>query len=280
MHLKATLMAAAVCVVTAACPALADTTVTITTNNVDCKISPPEDVTAPATPNAAAGTAAEKNHNYALARANFKPLAEGGDAEGERLYGMLLMEKCTGIQDKDAAASWLTKAADGGNAVAQVNLGDAYMNGEGVAQDDNKAFALLSKAAAEGLPGGQVGLGYLYFTGRGVPADPYQGMVWTVKAAEQGNPVALFNISNAYFKGRALPQDNDKAAYFMVAAMQRSTPIQRNRFAENINNASRAVSVADLQREAARARRWSPGAGSLSDVLDDARRAQARAAKN
>lgn len=213
MHFKSAFAVAAVCIVATASPALADTTVTITSNNVDCKVSPPEEVTAPVTPSAAAGTAAERNHNYALARANFKALADGGDPEGERLYGMLLMQKCTGIQDKGAAAIWLTKAADGGSAIAQVNLGDAYMNGEGVAQDDGKAFALLSKAAAGGLPGGQVSLGYLYFTGRGVAADPYQGMVWTVKAAEQGMPAALFNISNAYFKGRALPQDNDKAAY-------------------------------------------------------------------
>src|SRR6202012_1522583 len=97
----------------------------------------PEEGPPPATPSAAAGTAAEKNHNYALARANFRALAEGGDPEGERLYGMLLLQKCTGLQDKDAAVNWLNKAVDGGNAIAQVNLGDAYMNGEGVAQDDN-----------------------------------------------------------------------------------------------------------------------------------------------
>jgi len=260
--------------------ALADTTVTITTNGVDCKVPPPEEVATPATPSVPAGTAAEKNHNYALARANFRALADGGDPEGERLYGLLLMQKCTGIQDKDAAVIWLTKAVDGGNAVAQVNLGDAYMNGEGVAQDDNKAFALLSKAAAGGLPAAQISLGYLYFTGRGVPADPYQGMVWTVKAAEQGMPAALFNISHGYFKGQGLPQDTEKAAYFMEAAMQRSTIVQRNRFAENINSVSRASSTDDLRRAAERARRWSPGPGSLSDVLDDANRARARSAKN
>jgi len=279
MRFQISFIVAAVCVA-AAHPAFADTTVTVTTNNVECKVSPPDEVPAPATPSAAAGTAAERNHNYALARANFRALAESGNPEGERLYGVLLMQKCTGIQDKDAAAAWLAKAVDGGDAVAQVDLGDAYMNGDGVAQDDNKAFALLSKAAAAGLPGAQVSVGYLYFTGRGVPADPYQGMVWTVKAAEQGMPAALFNISNGYFKGRALPRDLDKAAYFMEAAMQRSTPVQRARFADNINSVSRAVSANDLLRAAGRARRWSPGPDSLSDVLDDARRAQAKAAKN
>lgn len=252
--------------------ALADTTVTITTNGVDCKVPPPDEVAAPATPSAAAGMAAQKNRNYALARANFRALAEGGDPEGERLYGLLLLQKCTGLQDKGAAVTWLTKAVDGGNAVAQVNLGDAYMNGEGVAQDDGKAFALLSKAAAGGLPAAEVSLGYLYFTGRGVPADRYQGMVWTVKAGEQGLPAALMNIANGYLKGNALPQDNDRASYFLALALERSTPAQKARMAATNNNIIRAQSANDTNRYAERARRWSPGPDSLSDVLRDAAR--------
>jgi hypothetical protein len=261
-------------------PAWADTTVTITSTTVDCQVPTPADVPAPATPSAAAGNAAMQNRNFALARANFRPLAEAGDPEGERLYGALLMQKCTGLQDKEAAASWLGKSADAGDAKAQAALGHAYMNGEGVAQDDTKAFALLSRAAAADRPAAQVDLGYLYLTGRGVAMDRYQGMVWTVKAAEQGMPAALFNISNAYFKGEMLPQDNDRAAYFMTAAMQRSTLAQRNRFAGDINQVTRAMSMADLARARMKALRWSPGQGSLSDVLDDARRVQARTAKN
>jgi TPR repeat protein len=261
-------------------PAWADTTVTITTNGVDCKVPPPAEVAAPVTPNTAAGTAAEKNHNYALARANFKPLAEGGNTESQRLYGLLLMQDCTGIQDKEAAVTWFGKAADSGDTPALDQLGIAYMNGEGVAQDDTKAFALFSKAAAEGQSGAEVSLGYFYLAGRGVPVDLYQGMVWTVKGGEQGQPSALFNISHGYFKGEGLPQDNDKAAYYMAAAIQRSTPAQRNRFAVNINNLSRALSAEDLKRAVDRARRWSPGPGSLSDVLDDANRTKAKMAKN
>lgn len=280
MRFKTSFMLAAVCVAASVSSALADTTVTITSNNVDCKVSPPEEVAAPATPSAAAGIAAEKNRNYALARANFKALAERSDVEGERRYGTLLMEKCTGIQDKEVGAMWLRKSADSGDRDAEEFLAKAYMNGEGVAQDDAQAFAWLSKAAAAGQPGAEVDLGYFYLAGRGVAPDLYQGMIWTVKAAEQGMPAALFNISNSYFRGWALPQDNEKAAYYMAAANQRATPAVRARFAENINSVSRALSANDLMRAAERARRWSPGPGSLSDVLDDARRAQAKAAKN
>lgn len=251
-----------------------DTSITITATHTACQVPPPADVPPPVTPSAAGGNAAMQNHNYALARANFKTLADAGNAEGQRLYGALLMVDCTGIQDKEEGARWLQKAADAGDVPAQSQLGNVYMRGDGVAQDDNKAFALLTKASNAGNALAQINLGYLYLNGRGVPMDKYQGMVWTVKAGEQGNPAALFNIANAYFKGKALPQDNDKAAYYMAAAFDRSTSVQRNRFAGTINEISRGNSSDNLKREAERARRWSPGADSLGDVLDDAKRMQ------
>ena len=249
-----------------------DMSVTITATHMACQVAPPADVPAPVTPSAAAGGAAMQNHNYALARANFKaPLADAGNAEGQRLYGALLMVDCTGIQNKEEGAKWLQKAVDAGNVVAQSQLGNAYMRGDGVAQDDNKAFALLTQAANAGNALAEINLGYLYLNGRGAPMDKYQGMVWTVKAGEQGDPAALYNIANAYFRGGALPKDNDKAAYYMWAAFNRSIPAQRNRFAGTINEINRGLSQDDLKHEAERARHWSPGPGSLSDVLDDAK---------
>jgi Sel1 repeat len=261
-------------------PALADTTVTITTNNVTCQVPPPAEVPAPATPSVAAGVQAARNKDFALARANFSPLAANGDAEAERAMGQLLMQDCTGLQDKDAGANWLSKAADAGNIQAAAELGNAYMTGRGVAEDDNKAIPLLQKAADAGVKEAQTNLGYLYTNGRGVPMDKYQGMVWTVKGGEQGAPAALLNIAGAYFKGGALPQDNGKAAYYIYAALERSTGAQRSRFAGTTNDISRALSAADLARASRRALSWSPGPGSLSDVLDDAKRTQARTAKN
>jgi TPR repeat protein len=173
-----------------------------------------------------------------------------------------------------AAATWLTKAADGGDVLAQAQLGNAYMTGNGVAQDDTKAIPLLTKAATAGNGNAQANLGYIYSTGRGVPKDKYQFMVWTVKGGEQGTPVALMNIAEAYLRGEAVPQDNDKAAYYMTAAAQRATGAQRSRFLTAVNNLSRQMSLADFKHEAERAQRWSPGPGSLSDVLDDAARRQ------
>jgi uncharacterized protein len=252
----------------------ADTTVTITENNVSCQASTPVAVTPPATPSLPAGVQAAKNRNFAMARANFQPLAENGSVEAQRDMGTLLMQDCTGIQDKEAAATWLAKAADGGDVLAAAQLGNAYMTGNGVAQDDTKAIPLLNKAADAGNGNAEANLGYMYSVGRGVPKDKYQFMVWSVKGGEQGAPAALMNIAQAYLKGEALPQDNDKAAYYMTAATQRSTGAQHTRFLAAVNNISRQMSLADFKREAERAQRWSPGPGSLSDVLDDAARRQ------
>lgn len=259
--------------------ARADATITVTATSTACQVTPPADVADVASPSVAAGDAAMTNHNYAQARANFRPLAANGDAIGMRDYGMMLMQECTGLQDKALAATWLAKAADAGDRIAQNRLAAAYLNGQGVAEDDAKAFALYTKSAAAGDAEGEEQLGYLYLSGRGVAADKYQGMVWSVKAGEQGNPFALVNIAQAYFKGGALPQDNDNAAYYMFAALERSTGIQRQRFVGTTNNIARAVSAKDLQRAANRARSWAPGKGSLSDVLDDAGR-RAKMASN
>jgi TPR repeat protein len=258
--------------------AFADTTVTVTATSTECKVSTP-DLVVSNSPSVAAGAAAMKNKNYALAMANFKPLAEKGDADGQRAYGEFLLTKCTGLTDAKAGADWLQKAADGGNVEAAARLGNAYMNGDGVDQDDSKAFALVTKAANAGHGGAQVNLGYLYLSGRGVTKDPYQGMVWTVKAGEQGLPAALVNIANAYFRGGPLPQDNDEAIRFVFLTMERSTGAQKARFAATTNNIIRAVSQSDAARYAERARHWSPGPGSLSDVLRDATRSRDQAAK-
>ena len=253
--------------------AFADTTITITSNGVACQVPAPAAVTPPVTPSISAGVQAAKNRNFAMAQANFQPLADGGNKEAQRDMGTLLMQECTGIQDKAAAATWLSKAADGGDNLAQAELGNAYMTGTGVAQDDNKAIGLLNQAAAAGIPAAQANLGFMYLNGRGVPMDKYQAMVWSVKGGEQGAPAALFNIAQAYANGKALPRDLDKAAYYLAVAIQHATGVQRVRFSQN-TNISRLMSAADYKRATDRAQRWSPGPGSLSDVLDDAARRQ------
>ncbi|HEY8253138.1 MAG TPA: tetratricopeptide repeat protein [Rhizomicrobium sp.] len=253
-----------------ALPAAAQTTaITITT--APCADPPrPAAAAAPVTPSVAAGTVAASNRDFALALANFKPLAEAGDADAERAMGQLLMQNCTGLQDKPAGVEWLTKAAAAGNMSARNQLGLAYLTGHGVPLDDNKAFALFSQTAAAGNAFGQMELGYLYRAGRGVPQDRYQGLQWTVKAAEQGNGSALGNIAGAYIQGEILEKDTDRAAYFLALANERTNPVQRAELMGISQEIRQQVSASDLARATSRAQRWSPGAGSLRDVLSDA----------
>ena len=231
---------------------------------------PPAEVSAPATPSVDAGIAAARMRNFALARANFLPLAQGGDADAQRAMGQLLMQDCTGLQDKTAAIGWLAKAAATGNVAAENQLGRAYLLGSGVAQDDGKAFSLFSQAAATSNAVAQMELGYLYMTGRGVAQDRYVGLQWTVKGAEQGNAVALGNIAQAYNKGQIVDRDTDRAAYFLALANERATPAQRNDLMGIAQEIRQVVSIDDLDRATKRAQRWTPGPGSLSDVLSDA----------
>jgi TPR repeat protein len=253
-----------------ALPAVAQNTV-ITTPTAPCADPPrPAAAATPVTPSIAAGTVAARNRNFALALANFKPLAEQGEADAERAMGLLLMQNCTGLQDKPAAVEWLNKSVAAGNIPAKNLLGSAYMTGNGVPLDDNKAFALFSETAAAGNAVGEMELGYLYTAGRGVPQDKYQGLQWTVKAAEQGNGGALGNIAGAYMRGEILEKDTDRAAYFLALANERANPVQRAELMGISQEIRQEVSASDLSRATSRAQRWSPGAGSLRDVLSDA----------
>jgi TPR repeat protein len=250
--------------------AWADTAVTSTAASAKCQVSKPDDVAAPVTPSVAAGTAAARDGNFALASANFRPLAESGDVEAERALGQLLMQNCTGLQDQTAAVRWLSKATDGGDVRAKTLLGIAYMNGDGTAQDDGKAFALFSIGAQTGNAVAERALGYLYLSGRGVAPDRYIGMLWSIKAGEQGDATALGNIANAYLTGAALPQDYDKAAYYISVALLHVTGTEPLQLIQTKAAIARQLSQEDMQDEAKRARDWSPGPESLSRVIRDA----------
>ena len=251
-----------------ASPLQADTIIATVTPG--CQVPAPEEFPAPVTPSTSAGINAARNKKFAMARANFRPLAESGDPVAERLYAQLLMQDCTGMQDKAAAVSWYAKAADAGDAMAQNRLAQAYLRGDGVAQDDTKAFPLFTKAAAANIMGAEVDLGYMYMSGRGTLRDVYQGLIWSVRAGEQGAPAALMNIADSYFNGYGLPRNNERAAYYMDAALQRASPAQLTKFAPDVADISRTLSADKLKTISERAQAWSPGAKSLSEVLSDA----------
>jgi TPR repeat protein len=100
------------------------------------------------------GVEAYKRGDYKAALAEFKPLAEAGDAR------------------------------------SQTNLGLMYSKGYGVSQDDAEAVKWYRLAADQGQPVAQNNLGAMYVNGDGGPKDIILGMVWLMIAAENGHKPA------------------------------------------------------------------------------------------
>ena len=69
-----------------------------------------------------AGVAAYEQGDYARALAEWRPLAEHGDAVAQFNLGLMYQDGLGVLQDDAEAARWYRLAAEQGNSVAQVNL--------------------------------------------------------------------------------------------------------------------------------------------------------------
>lgn len=85
-----------------------------------------------------------------------------------------------------AVAEW-RPLADSGDAEAQVSLAGLYTDGLGVGQDFAKAADLYERAARQGHVAAQLNLGDFYAKGHGVKRDPMEAYFWLSLAAIQGN---------------------------------------------------------------------------------------------
>ncbi|HZF42379.1 MAG TPA: tetratricopeptide repeat protein [Sphingomonadaceae bacterium] len=139
---------------------------------------------APALADVRAGVEAYQRGDYARALAEWRPLADKGDAdaqfnlaqayklgrgvpanldtalgfyrkaaaqnheEAQALLGLLLFQN----GKRAEAMPWLGKAADRGDAASQYVYGTALFNGDMVGKDWPRAYALMTRAAAQGLP--------------------------------------------------------------------------------------------------------------------------------
>jgi len=167
------------------------------------------------------GVNAYLKQNYALALAEWRPLAEQGHSASQ--FGMgLAYENGRGVaRDPIQAAIWYRKAAEQGLADAQFNLGNVYLNGRGVDKDPIEAVRWFRRAAEQGMPHAQVNLGYSYETGTGVATDPERAVRWYRAAAEQNFPRAQFYLGLAYERGLGVQQNPALAAgwYKKAAAL-------------------------------------------------------------
>jgi len=144
----------------------------------------------------AAGQTAYDSGDYETALAEWQPLADEGDANGQFGIGLLYGNGFGVPLDDEQALKWYGLAAGQGHAEAQCNLAVMYANGWGVPQSDEEAFKWYSLAADQGVTSAQINVGRMYAGGFGVAEDKVLGQKWYSIASELGDDDATFNRDN------------------------------------------------------------------------------------
>lgn len=116
--------------------------------------------------------------DYTIALAEWRPIAEEGDAGGQFGLGLLYSNGWGVDLNDDEALKWYELAAGQGHGEAAYNLGVMNANGWGVPQSDDEAFKWYSIAADKGFTTAQVSLGKMYAIGFGAPLDTIQAHMW------------------------------------------------------------------------------------------------------
>ena len=98
----------------------------------------------------AKGLAAAGAGDFATALAEWKPLAEQGDAKAQYNLGVMYDKGQGVIEDHKEAVKWYRLAAEQGGASAQNNLALMHATGQGVIQDTVYAHMWWNLAAANG----------------------------------------------------------------------------------------------------------------------------------
>lgn len=175
------------------------------------------------------GRAALERGDYATAQAEWRPLAEAGEAVAQFQLGSLYMEGRIRSADPQEAATWFEKAAKQGYAPAQYNLGVMYYTGSGIKRDYTSALNWLIKAAEQGNASAQFNIGVMYAQGTGVRKDMDETIKWFRKAGELGHVQAQFSLGLLYNQGtNALPDSNQAAVWYQKAAEQGHAQAQYN----------------------------------------------------
>lgn len=163
---------------------------------------------------------------HAQALAQFRQLAEGGDALAQYNYAMMLKRGEAG-SDTSAWLPWLEKAARGGVRNAAYALGLVHEHGEGVPRSQPLASQWFQRAAELGHTQAQLSLGTQYFLGRGVAKDFRLAVIWYEKAAEGGDMAAQYLVAAMYEHGDGTAPDRAKALLWYTAAARQGDPVAK-----------------------------------------------------
>jgi hypothetical protein len=164
------------------------------------------------------GYAAYQAGDYATALAEWRPLAEQGDALAQFVLGVMYNDGEGVPQDNAEAVKWYRLAAEQGNDSGQLNLGLMYNNGWGIPQDHALAVRWYRSAANQGNANAQYMLGFMIRSGIGSLQDFAEVFKWYRLAAEQGYANAQSGLGFMYEHGEFVPQDNIRAHMWLNIA--------------------------------------------------------------
>jgi hypothetical protein len=176
----------------------------------------------PARADYTAGATAFQAGDYMTALAEWRALAEEGNARAQFGMGVIYEEGGGGVvRDFTLAALWYREAAKRGLADAQFNLGNLYRWGHGVNQNPRRAVAWYLKAATQGMAAAQYNLALSYETGSGAAQNFAVAAKWYRMAADQGDVDAQIGLAGLYRFGLGIDRNLDIArAWFEQAVAQ------------------------------------------------------------
>ncbi len=176
----------------------------------------------PARADYTAGATAFQAGDYMTALAEWRALAEEGNARAQFGMGVIYEEGGGGVvRDFTQAALWYREAANRGLVDAQFNLGNLYRRGHGVTQDPRRAVAWYLKAATQGMAAAQYNLALGYETGSGAAQNYTVAAKWYRMAADQGDVDAQIGLAGLYRFGLGVDKNLDVArAWFEQAVAQ------------------------------------------------------------
>jgi uncharacterized protein len=165
--------------------------------------------------------------DYVAAEAEFRKLAESGNARAQyRLARMYFLGlgvvadvyksiELRGIAVSGNAFVLFRQDALQGNLDGQFFLSEMLRLGDGIERNENEAIIWIRKAADRGHVDAQNSLGARYSRGEGIKQDSYEAITWFQKAANQGFVVAQTNLVYTFLRlgGPANDQEALKWAF-------------------------------------------------------------------
>jgi hypothetical protein len=159
---------------------------------------------------------------------HFTKLAKQGQVDAMTRLGQMYWQEGGGMNDREKAIYWYSKAANLGYAVAQSSLAGIY-DARGMydvpKEDLVKAAYWYRKAASQGDASAEYELALLYANGSsGIAKNYVQAAHLFRQAANQGHSWASYFLGIMYTKGDGVEKDDVQAAHWLQKSVESENP--------------------------------------------------------